>query len=247
MHLVGMRTLVIIAIVLIIFLLYSYSITIEMNYFVINMKDRPDKFAYFNRQSGRKFIRLDGVNIKESKYLYVDAIQEGIHENTILLQEKAGWIGVGLAHIEAWKLAARSSGFSMITEDDCIFKRNWQKNVEKSLCHLLSYDADFDLLLLNVLRPKGTSVGNHILKIEPSRTQLPSNVWLSCYIVTPCGAQKLIQNMKNIKVDLNKTQIDWFLSKNIYGTHSRAYCIDKTNLYFIHNEKDSDKIRMNNR
>ena len=168
-----------------------------------------------------------------------------MHENTTLLHRRAGWIGVGLAHMEAWKLAAKSSSFSMITEDDCIFKRNWQKNVKKSLYHLLSHDPDFDLLLLNVLRPKGTSVGNHILKVDPSRTALPSNVWLSCYIVTPRGAQRLIKNMKNVKANLNKTQIDWFLSNNIYGTYSRAYCIDTTNLYFIHDEENSDKVRMN--
>lgn len=217
---------------------------IDMNYFVINMKDRPDKLASFNKRSGHGFIRIDGVNIKESKHLYGDAIQEGIHQNTTLQHERAGWIGVGLAHIEAWKLAAKSSGFSMITEDDCRFKRNWRTNVKNSLYHLISHDPDFDLLLLNVLRPTGRNVGNHILKIDQSTTSLPSNVWLSCYIVTPCGAQRLIKNMKSLKADLNKTQIDWFLSNNIYGTYSRAYCIDKTNLYFIHDETDSDKVRV---
>ena len=236
---------IIIVIVLIICMSQSSSKMIDMNYYVINMKDRPDKFASFNRRSSHKFTRLDGVNIKKSKHLYFDAIQEGMHENTFLLHERAGWIGVGLAHIEAWKLAAKCSRLSMITEDDCVFKQDWKKNVKKSLHHLIAHDPDFDLLLLNVLRPKGTNIGNRILKIEPSRTPLPSNVWLSCYIVTPCGAQRLIENMKNIKANFNKTQIDWFMSEKIYGTYARAYCIDETNLYFIHDEEDSDKVRMN--
>ena len=70
---------IIIIIVLIICMSQSSSKMIDMNYYVINMKDRPDKFASFNRRSNHKFTRLDGVNIKESKHLYFDAIQEGMH------------------------------------------------------------------------------------------------------------------------------------------------------------------------
>ena len=214
-------------------------------YFVINLKEREDKLLAFNRNSDMKMTRLDGVNLRKDNKPYLEAIKEGFHADVPLT--KLGYVGVGLAHLNAWKRVSKEKKNAIIFEDDCKFKTNWHSNILTKLYTLYNIDPNFDLFLLNVLRSKGIPIAKNILKIDNSKKEEEPcpNVWLSCYILTPKGAKKLLTLFQHIRPNFNTTQIDRALIFGLYMSDIDAYCIDTTNLIIVHDEDDSDKHTIN--
>jgi len=218
---------------------------IKPNFFVINLKERTDKLRKFTSAAATHMTRIDGVNLTKSEAPYLKAIRDGFHANVPL--KTHGWVGVGLAHMNAWQIVSGMSNMAVIFEDDCRFKTEWHSNLLKHINALCAMDPGFDIFLLNVLRPKGKRVGSNILKIDNLvREKQPCpNVWLSCYALSPVGATKLLNLFRNMNADMNETQVDHLLIFGLFNSDIRAYCIDTTNLVVTHDENDSDKSKFN--
>jgi GR25 family glycosyltransferase involved in LPS biosynthesis len=141
--------------------------------------------------------------------------------------------------MKAWKLAASGTQPMMIFEDDCQFPTDWQCKAH----NIIDTVPNFDMILLNVLRPKGRHYAKDVLKIDNTikeKNPCP-NVWLSAYAVTPNGAQKLLSLCRKIRPDFNKLQLDWVLNLNWFQSDLNVFVVKTTNQVFIHDETDSDK------
>lgn len=123
-----------------------------MEVLAINLVDRADKWKSLNERFFYYPIQHSpGVNLKVNPNLYQAAISKGWHPNTPLLQP--GCVGVGLAHMSAWETVIKKDTIHLILEDDASPKdKNWKTIVEK---HIQFLNNDFDILLMNALRPPG--------------------------------------------------------------------------------------------
>ena len=155
-------------------------------------------------------------------------------------------MGLGLAHMKAWELVARRTTPHLILEDDTTPTDKWIDAIER----LVNTFPDFDLLLLNALRPHGVHVGHGVLRVDTtveahSTGDRMSNAWLSSYMLSPKGAAYLLERMKRAQYDLNRIQFDHALMRALGRSNINVYVVSTTNRYFVHDETDSDKVRMN--
>ena len=209
----------------------------------INLEERKDKWNKLCKHFDVPIERIPGVNLKRNPKLYKEAVSAGKHPDVPLTRH--GYVGLALAHILAWETVANRNIPHLIVEDDVIPRQNWRENVS-SLIDVL--ESQFDFMLVNALRPTGTHIGHELLKFDTSRSYLVEplpNVWLSSYVLTPNGARTLLQIMKNAQYDMNVVQLDHALIMSVGGTNIDFYVVSTTNKYFIHDETDSDKEKLN--
>ena len=210
----------------------------------INMDDRPDKWDSLLERFHVPVERVSGVDLGRHPTLYTEAVVNGKHPDVPLT--KTGWVGLGLAHLKAWELVAQRTTPHLILEDDVRPNENWSDAIE----FLSRTFSDFDLFLLNALRPHGVDVGHGVIQVDTSvdahafRGRM-SNVWLSSYLLSPKGAASLLQIVKRAQHDLNHIQFDHALMRALGKSNANVYVVSTTNRYFLHDETDSDKERLN--
>jgi len=138
-----------------------------------------------------------------------DAVRDGllpasarkaVHGRTTLGFDRSRLIAEAIAHLRVLKVVAHSntSVLANIFEDTEVVHADYRKRLNQLLRHL---PASLDLVKLNVLRPAGVklSMGNRsswmhgkVFRMR-SRTSPRMNQWLSNYLVTRRGAQRILQ------------------------------------------------------
>lgn len=211
---------------------------------VINLKSRPDKWdSMQQRLVGIDHERSEGVNLHEDFYLFEEMVHEGVLKNVNLQKNRYGHAGLTIAHLHAWRRVTDQP--VLILEDDT-------KPLHIYACmDCVKSASDFDMILMNALRPRGAMYDEslHLLKVKtrenlgPKFTKKP-NIWLSAYILSPRGVQMLMDVFKKHPIDVNSEEFDKALIYRLkYLKDFNFYVVKQTNLYFLHDESDSDKKR----
>jgi hypothetical protein len=113
--------------------------------------------------------------------------------------EKLGDAGAALAHITLWEdLQSRigPTDIVLVMEDNALF---YPESLS-GMCASIKAAGDFDILLLNVVRPLGTTIDKSLglRRVTKKTVEEPMpNVWLSSYLLTGLGASKLLKCMKS--------------------------------------------------
>lgn len=175
--------------------------------FVINLDTRRDRWdklmkaePYLEDQVTR-IAAVHGKSLKMSKVIY-----DLFNKNQF--QWKKSVIGCNLSHISVWTKIAMSTGkYYLVLEDDVRFVKGWLTKWKEALSHIPN-DADL-LYLGGVLPPNKPALplvtaqyNEHWSYIKPNTlfSQTPVAVFHFCaysYILTPRGAQKLINHLAN--------------------------------------------------
>lgn len=161
-----------------------------------------------------------------------------------------GNIGSALAHITLWEHIANdnSTKHHLVFEDNVLFKPNSEDFMET-----VSKFPDYDFFNLCTLRPLGLPTNtNGVLKItsddkvKNNSAKIP-NVLFSSYMITPTGAQKILNMLKSLNFDPSGPAIDAYTMSNIRNFDNiNAYVIADKNLkYFGHVEVRCTKGKKN--
>lgn len=215
-----------------------------MPIFVLNMDKRPDKLECTRQRlaafGGKTFERSPGIDVHANAPLV--ARSPYITGTNV----RPGNAGSALAHLGAWERVARMAEPVLILEDD-----------EPPLSLVTCDDAataspGFDLILMNVLRPRGHrlvdrelflyQVDTPLLRVTWNVRLLP-NIWISAYVLSPAGARKLLALFAAYPADMDWEVFDRSLMRRLINkAHDvNLYVIGQTNRYFMHSETDSDR------
>ena len=198
--------------------------------FVINLdkdKDRLKEFTQYYQESDFKDIPLNrfpgiqGNNVNSDEWIAPHAktdhnrnVKTGKREKHHELSE--GGLGCFLSHLElAKKLVKEGTNVNeyIVFEDDSKCKSNSKSELYKYMSHL---PKDWDFFIARPIRNNGNTINEYIKK--------PSSFWgLGLYVMNKEGAKKLIQEVKEKKID---GQIDSYLSRmnqkknmNVYSSY----------------------------
>lgn len=171
----------------------------------LNIENELNKSKYL-RNKYKRLSAIDGKSINIRPYYKY---------NIPNIESKRGWIGCAESHIQLWKKAYNENKILLIFEDDIQLKRNFSKHFKKIINNL---PRNFDIVYLLTV--------NYIKYIPYNKLfyrLINKNFLLGCYILSPNGAKKLLDNMvpyipykqiDNNIVDLTKKNIlDAFIYK----------------------------------
>jgi hypothetical protein len=209
--------------------------------------DKADTMTARMKAFNTTYRRSPGVNLVEEPHLLRESpftIGEGVH---------LGKAGLTLAHLRAWETVIRDYHKHVLIMEDDASPRSL------SICQRIAEAAPHhDIILLNQLRPRATGrplddslclydVTPHSLyPITPDLLRIFSllpNVWASSYMISPNGASKMLNMLKDDPIDVDKEEFDWaWMERLMRRPHDiQVAVIGETNRYFFHDENDSDK------
>jgi GR25 family glycosyltransferase involved in LPS biosynthesis len=175
------------------------------NCFYLNLDRRPDRKEHIENELNKSFVlknlyerfsAIDGLTIHPRSLpdgLITQNALEDILSDTVSawgLSLTQGGLGVLLSYIELFKKISQLSGTSIIFEDDSIISENFDTYLTTVLKEL---PEDFDICYLG----HGDVT---VKKNEYSQNlSIPSGmiVCLPSLIVSPNGAKKILENLKN--------------------------------------------------
>jgi len=189
---------------------------LQFKVFVINLnkdKERYKNFMEIYNQSDMKpfpitrYEAVEGDKVKYEQYLTDKAIRE---MNMIVAfgfriahyQISKGGVGCFMSHLNLAKQLLKDTTVDeyLIFEDDTnIFKRPYEK-----ISFFMKYvPEDWDYIMFYVVRMEGNRVNQYFAK--------PNAFWgLNCYFVNKRGATKLVNEVKEKKID---GQIDSYMAR----------------------------------
>ena len=176
------------------------------NCFYLNLDRRPDRQVHIENELNKsiilkdlyeRFPAIDGLTIHPRSLpdgLITQNALEDILSDTVTawgLSLTQGGLGVLLSYIELFKKISQLNGTSIIFEDDSIISENFDDYLTTVLNEL---PEDFDICYLGH--------GDVTVKKNEYSTNLsiPSGmiVCLPSLVVSPNGAKKILENLKNI-------------------------------------------------
>ena len=209
-------------------------------YYVINMDkdvERLEKFSSNMKSQNLDFLRHVGPLI-ESKYIQFNNKSYRVYAR--------GYVGVALAHLTLWEKISKMKDDILVNvfEDDEVIKENYEQNITHEINRI---GASFDFFNLSVIRPMGKEIQPGILKIDNKNIWFKDpNIWLSNYIITPKGAQKILSYFNNEVHNINKN-FDRVIVKILhkYCDLINSYVLESREKYSLHYEKESSKKDIN--
>jgi len=210
----------------------------EPRNFVIHCPWDQKRLTRFSRHMEEAGVSFAVVPCVTGTYQEVAAaVREGLLPNRALKatrgwsrhgQRRSEMIGLAIAHLRALKVVANSSVeqpmVANIFEDTEVVHPNFRTR-RNQLLELLP--QDMDLVKLSVLRPAGMRliVGNSsewmyrkIFRMRP-RTSPLNNLWLSNYVVTRRGAQRILQIGRKYDTFGTREIFDVFVLAHLYSLH----------------------------
>ena len=215
------------------------NIIYKFDAYYINLNRRPDKnkntIIEINKSNilkikMKRFEAIDGKQIDLNNYLVPDI-------NKKLLEERRGWIGCALSHMELWKKCVSINKPILIFEDDNVIKEevNYDKHLETIINN---FPKDFDIVYL---------VTDNIVIYKPFNDLFVkaenNNSILSEYYISPSGAQKLLDSIMPYKPYL---QIDWYINRLTHNNKINCYIYRKSIMYTIQDFNTTDIQVKNN-
>jgi mannosyltransferase OCH1-like enzyme len=199
-----------------------FNKNVEIMY--INIDSRKDRNLNIQKELDKinniKYSRFSAINKNNidfrklindniiTKNTYVDILKNKIVGGHFLT---IGALGCFLSHIELWKYSVKNNINLIVFEDDISIRDNFQENIEK----LMKSNIDFDMVYFSqsLEKWKQKSIDKDFLwKIE-------NEYWGTYgYIVSPTYAKKLLDNIKNIDIQIDSwlQNINKKLNANIY-------------------------------
>jgi len=213
----------------------------RMRVFIINMNKDADRYDNFiNRylssdissEKINRFSAIVGKNVTPENWLTDNSLAE-LHR----IEKKGyrnyhhsltrGGIGCFLSHHTLAKNLLQDSQTDnyLIFEDDTAVLPFTYSKITDSLKHLPN---DWDIVLFYTIRAVGRKENNYFNKLK--------SFWgMNCYIINKKGAQKLIDEVNNNKID---GQIDCYLSKMIQQNKITVY---SSKIHYVStNSKDTN-------
>ena len=212
----------------------------KIQYYVINMdKDRQrlETFSSNMKKQNLEFSRHTGPLV-ETKQITFNNRKYRVYAR--------GYVGVALAHLTLWEKISKIEKeiFVNVFEDDEVIKENYEENIMKELSKI---NGPFDFFNLSVIRPMGFEAHPGILKINDKNIgSNDPNIWLSNYIITPCGARKILSFFRNEVKNINKN-FDRIIVKILHKhcNEIQSYVLEAREKYSLHYEKESSKKDIN--
>ena len=162
--------------------------------FIINLEKDKDRLLSSVKQLNKyklynfEFIdAIDGTNLNNEEYKsYTTSIGYYI--------TSASMVGCGMSHIKTWKkIVENNIKYSLILEDDFIFKNNFLSDFNKLM---IKTPTNFDLLILN-----SNLLTNEYLKLSNINNDLykPLIIFQTIsYVITLEGAKKILNYINKV-------------------------------------------------
>ena len=164
--------------------------------FVINLDKDTEKWANIQARANWPLIRYPAT-------LCTLIANRPFHMNPFM-------IGCLLSHRRLWRLVAEQDEACMILEDDCVFCHDFVQVVQR---YMTTIPKDYDIAVLGYVASDVTrdvllaAMAYPILKRRELRRV--NEVWYvpgmftgsHCYVLTPAGAQKLVNNQDMYHTD----------------------------------------------
>lgn len=201
----------------------AFSVPINFKYptYIINLSETAEgrrrwPIIHDIYPSGKKWPAVYGKTFNFQPYYGKVITPEwdmGLWKNgkSKIVPMSDGEKGVAMSHYQLWKKIAKSSQPHVILEDDAIEHTKYIQEILEDI--YANIPKDFDMYLLGYvdLEPKNTKYRNAIVK---------QFVLLHSYIVTPKGAQKLLDKLPiNMPVDswISSLTSDLKIYRHNYG------------------------------
>ena len=215
------------------------NIIYKFDAYYINLNRRPDKnkntIIEINKSNilknkMKRFEAIDGKQIDLNNYLVPNI-------NKKLLEERRGWIGCALSHIELWQKCVSINKPILIFEDDNIIKTdiNYDKHLE---IIINNFPKDFSIVYLVT-----DNVVNYIPYNDLFVKAKNKNWILSAYFISPTGAKILLDSIIPYKPYY---QIDQHINKLTSDNKINCYIYKKSIMYTIQDFNNSDIQVKNN-
>lgn len=214
----------------------------DLSVMVINLLQRTDKWLSMDS-------RLRNLGVTPTRLLGVDVSThpDAAAASPYILHggHKLGDAGAALAHLKAWEAVAAANQTTLVLEDD---EKPTDSSITACTAAMKSVRGDFDLILMNAHRPEGVLVDRELnllhvpqgIRVAESKAN-PSNVWLSAYLLTPRGAQRLLDFFAAHPIDTDTLKLDMALVRSVPNMPAfDFFVIGTTNRFFHHSQADSD-------
>jgi len=212
----------------------------EPRSFVIHCEKETSRMARFRKHMAKAQVDFSVVLCSTGSQKSVSAaVREGLlprsaqkatRGKTRQGLERANLIAVAISHLKVLKMVAESDSkehmLANIFEDTEVVSENFRKRRNQLLGRLPHY---LELVKLNVLRPAGVrlSLGNasewmygKVFRLR-GRTSPLMNLWLSNYVVTRRGAQRILEIGRTFDTFGSWEMFDVYVLAHLYGASGR--------------------------
>lgn len=174
--------------------------------YVINLRRRPDRWAFISRQLQRagfregdyeRFAAIDGDDVSAAgagacgllSRLGLLRLRESDARRIWGMDLNAGAVGCALSHMQLWATtAARRHRCALVVEDDSLFPRNFCERYAERMRHV---PRDWELVYLSGL---DTANQTPFLRVAEGVSRVPQmHRTTNCYVVSHQGARRLLE------------------------------------------------------